>query len=500
MAEDLSMAVVPYAASREAAVAVRPSHSRCPLCLRDFDASGAAASPLRRSGARADGVVSPALLLDSNYFRSLPPGIAMRDLPLPAEPHKRSRASSASEDDASVDSAGDAGHADSTANVEDSLLHEAVDRTQGYYAQYFTELRCIGRGASGGVFLCRHTLDGIILGMFAVKKIPVGNDAAYLRRAIGEVQLLERIPRHPNIVEYHHTWFDYAQLADFGPEVRCLFVLLEYATEGSLSGYVEAHGSGLSNATVWYFFLSALAGTAHLHEHGVLHRDLKPENLLLTQIDPKLPPRLFVSDFGTAALVSESSFPGLSAGRTGGTGTEEYMAPELFELDPISRTYKNRHTEASDVWSLGLILHFLACDGVLPAVLPGSGGELVFNIEAHSPVQRPPEMIALVRAMLQRDPAKRPSCREILCSEYVVALVHEFQHHGMPSSPRRDEHAGSGVLPQPMPLLLKYRATSAGHRRARGAASPAPRAVPEKELAMVQCEVGTQTDSVRFAD
>ena len=478
-------------------VAIRPPHSRCPLCLRDFDIGSLGGEA--EGGSASDGATAAPLLLDSSYFRSLPlRQQTLTDIVPFAGQSKRRRTpghvspvpSSAADDDGDDDER-------RCLDDDDEALSETIDRTSGYYQQYFAELRCIGRGASGGVFLCRHVLDGISLGMFAVKKIPVGEDPAYLRRAIGEVQLLERIPRHPNIVEYHHTWFDYARLADFGPEVRCLFVLLEYATEGSLDGYVEAHGSGLSNATVWYFFLSALAGTAHLHANGVLHRDLKPQNLLLTQIDSKLPPRLFVSDFGTASLAGDANSG--SSCRTGGTGTEDYMAPELFETDVSSTNLKFRHSEASDVWSLGLILHYMACDGQLPATLPGHSGAVVLNVEARSPVQRSPEMVALMRAMLQRDPSKRPSCAEILQSDFVVALratlLSELKQHGTSASPST---TGSS-LPTPMPLLLKYRATSAGHRRAtaQGSASPPPAPPPDRPSVS---DASMQTEPVRFYD
>jgi hypothetical protein len=44
----------------------------------------------------------------------------------------------------------------------------------GYYDKFFIEMKRIGRGHSGQVFLCRHVLDGIDLGSFAVKAVPTG--------------------------------------------------------------------------------------------------------------------------------------------------------------------------------------------------------------------------------------------------------------------------------------------------------------------------------------
>ncbi|ORC89667.1 protein kinase [Trypanosoma theileri] len=296
----------------------------------------------------------------------------------------------------------------------------------GYYKRYFREIQKLGNGTFGGVYLCQHVMEGVELGYFALKKIPVGDNTEYLQNVLREVRILEEVKRHPNVVEYNHSWVDIAQTADFGPPVRCLFILMEYATLGSLDSYLERYGKALPTIAVWYFFLSALAGTAHLHQKNILHRDLKPQNLLLTGPIEK-PPRVLVSDFGTATLLGELSYE-----RTGGTGTMEYMAPELFECAPgTDGTYIHMHTKATDVWSLGMILHYLACDGTLPESLPN--GEVVLKIEERAPYTRPPEMVELIRAMLHRDPEKRPTCKDLLASTVVKTILRSFDKANLSS-------------------------------------------------------------------
>lgn len=297
--------------------------------------------------------------------------------------------------------------------------------SQSYYEQYFLESKKLGSGTYGGVYLCMHVMEGVPLGTFALKKIPVGDNIAYLQNVLREVRILEEVKRHPNVIEYNHSWVDVAKMADFGPPVRCLFILMEYANEGCLESYLERHSTVLSTMAVWYFFLSAVAGTAHLHQKNILHRDLKPQNLLLSARTRDGPPRVLVSDFGTSALLGESL-----SDRTGGTGTLEYMAPELFERDPAAppntERYLHSHTKASDVWSLGMILHYLACGTALPE--RGPRGSVVLDIENLSPVPRPPEMIELIRAMLQLDPKKRPSCKDIMRSTVVQTLLYSFNN------------------------------------------------------------------------
>ncbi|KAI9091700.1 kinase-like domain-containing protein [Phlyctochytrium arcticum] len=116
-------------------------------------------------------------------------------------------------------------------------LHER-SFNQGYYDRFFVEESKLGRGQRGSVFLCQHVLDQVPLGQFAVKAIPVGSSHTWLVRMLKEVHLLERL-RHPNIIEYKHAWLEHRQLTKFGPEIPCLFILMELANGGNLEEFVQ---------------------------------------------------------------------------------------------------------------------------------------------------------------------------------------------------------------------------------------------------------------------
>ena len=62
----------------------------------------------------------------------------------------------------------------------------------GYYARFFQETRMLGSGSFGAVFLCRHVLDDMMLGDYAVKKVPVGDNKVWLRDMVREVKTFER--------------------------------------------------------------------------------------------------------------------------------------------------------------------------------------------------------------------------------------------------------------------------------------------------------------------
>lgn len=244
----------------------------------------------------------------------------------------------------------------------------------GYYARFFIETRALGSGSFGAVYLCRHVLDDLTLGDYAVKKVPVGDNKAWLRDMIREVKTFERL-HHPNVVEYKHSWLELSRRSPFCPLVPFLFILMQYCNGGSLDELIWHDGNPLRPRAplpvpqIWHLLLDILMGLQHLHRQGILHRDLKPTNILLTWPDEPAgsrgasnhgsgTPRALLSDFGTAAPFGEP--PASSTVSRGYTGTVEYTAPELL-LPGDDREY----TEKSDMWSLGIVLYAL-CFSALP--------------------------------------------------------------------------------------------------------------------------------------
>jgi serine/threonine protein kinase len=226
---------------------------------------------------------------------------------------------------------------------DDDLLDCGLKRSSfnsGYYSKFFREERKIGSGGVGGVYLTHHVLDNVKLGTYAVKKIPVGNSRPWLLQVLKEVRALEGL-HHRHIVAYKHSWLESFKPSDFGPEVPCLFLLMEYANRGTLAdliwpktksgvrrGSSSSEPPSMTEDQIWEIFLGVLLGLRHLHRAGCIHRDLKPENLLLTSETDALGRdrglRVLVSDFGNAIL------KGVPYNRTGNTGTLAFSAPETL--------------------------------------------------------------------------------------------------------------------------------------------------------------------------
>ena len=256
--------------------------------------------------------------------------------------------------------------------------------TQGYFKSFFVEERELGRGGKGVVLLVRHVLDGVSLGHFACKRVPVGDDHAWLEKVLVEVQLLQNLS-HQNLVSYRHVWLEDCQITSFGPSVPCAFILQQYCNGGDLHNYVLGSGKArLSNEQlkermrrkskgqletpdelysprrmgfddIFSFFKDITSGLHHLHSHGYIHRDLKPNNCLLHDDGKRF--RVLVSDFG------EVQMENAARKSTGATGTISYCAPEVLMKD-AGGGFGN-FTTKSDVFSLGMIVYFM-CFGKLP--------------------------------------------------------------------------------------------------------------------------------------
>ncbi|WP_233510537.1 serine/threonine-protein kinase [Actinomadura craniellae] len=214
-----------------------------------------------------------------------------------------------------------------------------------------------------------------------------------------------------------------AAVLDSSVEGRHPYVVSEYVDGPSLQERVARHGP-LRGGDLDRLVVNTASGLAAIHGAGVVHRDLKPANVLLGPDGPR------VVDFGIARAIDAET-------HTQMVGTPAYFAPEWLRGE--------RPTPASDIFAWAGTMVFAATGrppfgrtDVLPALL--------HRISTADPdlTGVPDGLRGLLAECLDKDPARRPSARDLL-----VRLVDPTA--GSATSPTSGPASGPAHHPQGAP-------------------------------------------------
>lgn len=248
----------------------------------------------------------------------------------------------------------------------------------------------LGRGGMAEVYAGRDTeLDRPVALKFLLADT-LGDQA--IRRFVREAKAASSL-NHPNILTMYEVVRSESGLA----------IAMELVDGAPLSQF---RGEPLACEQVVDLGRQIASALSASHEHGIVHRDIKPENLMLR------PDGLVkVLDFGLAreavavpAEQTQTTEFGAAA------GTPQYMSPEQLRSAPV--------TGASDVFSLGVVLYEFAT-GKRPfeAQYAWEAAYAIVAMEPAPPASVSPSipraLEALILAMLVKDPAARPSAREV---------------------------------------------------------------------------------------
>ena len=253
-----------------------------------------------------------------------------------------------------------------------------------------------------------------------------------------EIAILKQI-KHPFIVNMHEIMSSRDKI----------FLVMELVTGGDLFDKIAVQGP-LKEDEGRDLFGQILTAIAHCHDSGVCHRDIKPENVLMTSDGiAKL------SDFGLGAMREEGQ--DLSA-MTTVCGTPNYAAPEVINKVPYNGY-------AADIWSLGVVLYV-----ILAGCLPFDEENLVQLFEKVTageftmPMWLSEESQEILQSMLQVDPSKRPTAKELLGHAWMRGSVdltsgmafERFPSAGVPGETMLTENSVMAKASTSLQDLKKY--------------------------------------------
>ncbi|WZY80790.1 hypothetical protein YC2023_027174 [Brassica napus] len=248
----------------------------------------------------------------------------------------------------------------------------------------------LGSGQFGTTFLCTDIKTGEKYACKSLlkKNIKTARDMDDVRK---EVEIMKRMPKHPNIVS----------IKDAFEDNKAVYIVMEICEGGELFDRIVARGQYTERAAA-ALIKTILEVVQTCHTNGVMHRDLKPENFLFANKKDNSP--LKAIDFG----LSVPFIPGERFSEI--VGTLYYMAPEVLRQD---------YGPEVDIWSAGVILYIMLC-GALPFWADTDRGVAQAIIRSVIDFNRDPwpkvsdTAKDLLRKMLEPDPGRRLSVAQVL--------------------------------------------------------------------------------------
>jgi serine/threonine protein kinase len=244
----------------------------------------------------------------------------------------------------------------------------------------FELLGRLGEGGQGVVYLGRGTNPGE--DRVAIKVLRSTVDATVLERLARELDAIHQVQP-----------FVTAGVIEASAEGDRRFVVSEFIEGPTLQERIDARGP-LPEGDLQRLAVGTATALTAIHGAGVMHRDFKPANVLLGPDGPR------VVDFGIARLNDVATIT------SGLIGTPSYVAPEQLA--------GARPTSAVDVFAWALTMIYAAT------------GRLAFGADSVPAVMHrimyeepdlsglPPSLRTIVRECLAKDPARRPTARDLL--------------------------------------------------------------------------------------
>ena len=251
------------------------------------------------------------------------------------------------------------------------------------------------------IFYNKNINDGNNCSVFLTNNITTNEDVAVKLIAkdstysSDEVKYLSII-KHKYIIEVYDIYQD-----DY-----YYYIFMEYTINGDLFNY--CNNNWLSEMQIRRIIGQVAEVLEYLHSNNIVHRDIKAENVLLTStLDVRL------TDFEYAGIISPTGE--LLTSKL--CGTWGYIAPEACDTSKS----KFQFTPKCDIWSLGAMLYSILFKRLLVDardLRKYSRRVNRFNPDFIWSMQYSPDMIYLLKRMLDKNPSTRISINEIVSQTF----------------------------------------------------------------------------------
>ncbi|WP_026459677.1 serine/threonine protein kinase [Schaalia suimastitidis] len=272
----------------------------------------------------------------------------------------------------------------------------------------YTLLTHIAQGGMGEVWKARDQQTGHLVAVKVLRNELSGQELSLSRLRIEAANAM-RI-HHPNV----------ANVLDSGEDDGRGWIVMELVESRPLTAYLSG-GRRLSAAHLLPILMQVAMALAAADKAGVVHRDIKPANILVRKDGV-----VKLTDFGISRTTDQVTLTGDGMVM----GTAQYLPPE--------QAMGKEATTSGDLYALGVIA-FEALAGKRPY----TGSTQVDIAFAHVNEPLPPlpsdvdeAVAALVRRMLEKNPADRPASATALAREVAQVAT----------------KLGVDVAPHPLPL------------------------------------------------
>lgn len=300
----------------------------------------------------------------------------------------------------------------------------------------------LGRGAMGITYKAFDTNLRTAVALKVINQSYLNSEVAR-QRFLREARAAAAI-RHPNVATVFHL----------GNEGDAYFYAMEFIDGETVEAYMQREGA-VPTLMALKIAEQVARALGAAEKQGLVHRDIKPSNLMLVREDGDDEFTVKVIDFGLAKAADREGADTATLTMGGFLGTPHFASPEQLEERELDIR--------SDIYSLGITLYYMLA-GRTP--FTGSLAQVMSqHLHREPPMElladQPPQVIALLERMMEKDENARPQTplelrREIEECAAAVSAAHSGSQGGRPAAGDPDtetlieeDRESSAVVPAP---------------------------------------------------